>query len=206
MMNDPQDEPNPDSATGAASPSGVDEEIPTPEAMERTPGAEENAAGDAPGDREPPAEEQVEKWRDVAARAQADLENYRKRMAREKTEAIQFANRALLESLLPVVDNFEMGLKAARAEGEGSPVYQGMSMVQRQLHDFLVGQGVTAIEPEGEKFDPNLHEALKQEPSETVPEGHVVAVVRPGYLLRERILRAANVIVSSGPGETESAG
>lgn len=150
---------------------------------------------------EPSADEQIEKWRDIAARAQADLENYRKRMAREKSEAIQYANRSLLESLLPVVDNFEMGLQAARQESENSPIFQGMAMVQRQLQDFLSAQGVEAIDPTGEKFDPNMHEAIKQEPSETVAEGQVVAVVRRGYRLRDRLIRAANVIVSSGPDE-----
>ncbi len=143
---------------------------------------------------------EIEKWKDVAARAQADLDNYRKRMAREKLEAVQYANRGLLEQLLPVIDNFEMGLKAAEsAEGEASLILQGMAMVRKQLDDFLADQGVERIPSDGLAFDPNVHDALKQEPSDTVPEGHVIYTMRSGYRLKDRVIRAANVVVSSGP-------
>ena len=145
---------------------------------------------------------ELEKWKDVAARAQADLDNFRKRMARERSEAIHYANRSLLEQLLPIIDNFEMGLKAASAaEGESSIILQGMSMVFKQIGDFLSDLGVDIITAEGVAFDPNVHEALKQEPSGTVPEGHVVYTMRRGYRLKERVLRAANVVVSSGPDD-----
>lgn len=175
--------------------------------------ATENARGDA-GDLPPDGGEEevttesgaltpemeVEKWRDVAARAQADLDNFRKRMVREKTEAIQYANRSLFESLFPIIDNFEMGLRAARdADGEESVIFQGMQMVFRQIEDFLSENGVTPVDADGQVFDPNIHEAIKQEPSDTVPEGTVIFAVRRGYRLKDRILRAANVIVSSGP-------
>lgn len=149
-----------------------------------------------------PAQE-VEKWKDVAARAQADLDNFRKRMAREKSDAIQYANQSLLEQLFPIIDNFDMGLKAARdTEGDSSVIYQGMSMVYKQIQDFLGDQGVQTIDADGAAFDPNQHEAIKQEPSAEVPEGHVIYTPRRGYKLRDRLLRAANVVVSSGP-ETE---
>ena len=146
--------------------------------------------------------EQVEKWKDMAARSQAELDNFRKRMAREKSEAIQYANRGLLEQLLPIIDNFEMGLKAARdTEGDSSVILQGMAMVHRQIEDFLSDQGVEVITSDGEAFDPNVHEAIKQESDPSVPEGHVIFTMRRGYRLKDRILRAANVVVSSGPGE-----
>lgn len=148
-----------------------------------------------------PAEE-VEKWKDLAARSQAEFDNYRKRMARERTEAIVYANRSLLEQLLPVIDNFEMGLKAAKdTEGESSMILQGMTMVHKQLEDFLTEQGVEVIPSDGLAFDPNQHEAIKQEPSDEVESGHVLYTLRRGYRLKERILRAANVVVSSGPEE-----
>jgi molecular chaperone GrpE len=152
---------------------------------------------------EPPTPaEEVEKWKDLAARSQAEFDNYRKRMARERTEAIVYANRSLLEQLLPVIDNFEMGLKAARdSGGESSMILQGMSMVQKQLDDFLTDQGVEVIPSDGLPFDPNLHEALKQEASDEVESGHVIYTMRRGYRLKDRILRAANVVVSSGPSE-----
>ncbi|MCL4158376.1 UNVERIFIED_CONTAM: hypothetical protein GTU68_055205 [Idotea baltica] len=149
-------------------------------------------------------DEQVNKWKDVAARSQADLDNFRKRMAREKSEAIQYANRSLLEQLLPIIDNFEMGLKAATvSEGDSSVILTGMSMVFKQINDFLAEQGVEVIASDGEVFDPNVHEALKQEPSADVPEGQVIYTMRRGFRMKDRVLRAANVVVSSGPAEQE---
>ncbi len=143
---------------------------------------------------------EIEKWKDAAARSAADLDNFRKRIAREKFEAIQYANRGLLEQLLPIIDNFEMGLKAAEtAEGSASIILQGMAMVRKQLEDFLAEQGVETIPSDGIAFDPNVHEAIKQEPHASLPEGHVIYTVRRGYRLKDRILRASNVVVSSGP-------
>ncbi|MEO0415763.1 MAG: nucleotide exchange factor GrpE, partial [Verrucomicrobiota bacterium] len=143
-------------------------------------------------------------WRDLAARNQADLENYRKRMSREKTEAIQYANGSLLRSLLPVIDNFDMGLTAAKNEDENSMIYRGMAMVYDQIQNFLTENKVDLIDvaPDSD-FDPNLHEAIKQEPSDSVPEGKVIFTLRKGYQLRDRLLRPANVVVSQGPANEE---
>lgn len=166
---------------------------------------EETAPEDAGAveEQETPAGE-LEKWKDVAARAQADLDNFRKRMAREKSEAILYANRSLLEQLLPIIDNFEMGLKAARdGEGESSMIFQGMAMVFKQIEEFLRDQGVEVIESDGKPFDPNVHDAIKQEPSDTVPENTVLFTMRRGYRLKDRVIRAASVIVSSGPSKEE---
>src|SRR5881296_3222647 len=102
----------------------------------------------------------LDRFRDLALRSQADFENYKKRAAREKEEAIKYANSSLLEKLIAIVDNFELGLEAARAEGEKSPVFSGMSMVLKQLMDFLADSGLQSIDAAGRKFDPNLHEAI----------------------------------------------
>ena len=96
----------------------------------------------------------------------------KKRAAREKEDAIKYANSSLLERLLPIVDNFDLGLAAAKAEGEESPIFAGMSLVLKQLNDFLADNGLQPIDAVGKKFDPNLHEAIAHEPSETVPEEH----------------------------------
>src|SRR5881398_1087722 len=80
----------------------------------------------------------LDRFRDLALRTQADFENYKKRHAREKEDAIKYANSSLLERLLPIVDNFDLGLAAARAESEASPIFSGMSLVLKQLNDFLV--------------------------------------------------------------------
>src|SRR3954453_20239626 len=77
----------------------------------------------------------LDRFRDLAMRSQADFENYKKRCAREKDEAIKYANKSLLERLLPIIDNFELGLSAARGEGEQSPIYSGMSLVLKQMND-----------------------------------------------------------------------
>ena len=141
----------------------------------------------------------LDRFRDLAHRSQADFENYKKRSARERDEAIKYANSSLLERLVAVVDNFELGLSAARGEGEKSPIYSGMNMVLKQLMDLLADYGVQSIDAVGQKFDPNLHEALAHEPSSKFPEEHVIRQTRRGYRLKDRLLRPAAVVVSSGP-------
>jgi molecular chaperone GrpE len=140
----------------------------------------------------------LDRFRDLALRSQADFENYKKRAAREKEEAIKYANSSLLEKLIAIVDNFELGLEAARAEGEKSPVFSGMSMVLKQLMDFLADSGLQPIDATGQKFDPNLHEAIAHEPSDEFPEGIVVRQTRRGYKMKDRLLRPSSVVVSSG--------
>jgi molecular chaperone GrpE len=141
----------------------------------------------------------LNRFRDLALRSQADFENYKKRCTREKEEAIKYANSALLEKLIAIIDNFELGLEAARTEGENSPVFSGMSMVLKQLMDFLTEHGLQAIDATGQKFDPNLHEAIAHEPSDQFPEGVVLRQTRRGYRMRDRLLRPSSVVVSSGP-------
>lgn len=141
------------------------------------------------------------RFKDLALRAQADLDNYRKRAVREKEESIRYANASLLEKLLPVLDNFELGLEAARTAPDAASIVQGMAMVQKQLQDFLKDNGVESVPAEGEVFDPARHEAVAQEHSPEVPEGHVVRQIRKGYKLRDRLLRASSVTVSKGAGE-----
>jgi molecular chaperone GrpE len=142
----------------------------------------------------------LDRFRDLALRSQADFENYKKRSAREKEEAIKYANSSLLERLVGVIDNFELGLAAAKEQGPNSPIYSGMVLVQKQLNDLLVENGLQPIEAEGKKFDPNLHEAIAHEPSE-FPEETVIRQTRRGYRLKDRLLRPARVVVSSGPGK-----
>src|SRR4051812_19646697 len=140
----------------------------------------------------------LDRFRDLAMRTQADFENYKKRCAREKEDAIKYANTSLLERLLPIIDNFELGLTAARGEGEQSPIYAGMNLVLKQINDFLTDNGLQPIEAVGQKFDPNLHEAIAHEPSDTVPENHIVRQTRRGYRFKDRLLRPSSVVVSSG--------
>jgi molecular chaperone GrpE len=175
-----------------------------PELEEKRPVApEKNDAPEAaqPEDDTDGLQADLDRFRDLALRSQADFENYKKRAAREKEEAIKYANSSLLEKLIAIVDNFELGLEAARAEGEKSPIFSGMSMVLKQLMDFLADSGLQPIDATGRKFDPNLHEAIAHEPSDEVPEGTIIRQTRRGYKMKDRLLRPSSVVVSSGASE-----
>jgi len=139
----------------------------------------------------------MERFRDLAMRTQADFENYRKRSLREREEAVKYANMTLFERLIPLWDNFELGIQAARAEGSEG-VVKGFEMVAKQFQEFLTASGVEPVEAEGQTFDPNLHEAVGQEPSATVPEDIIIRQLRKGYKLRDRLIRPARVVVSKG--------
>ena len=142
----------------------------------------------------------LDRFRDLALRSQADFENYKKRAAREKEDAVKYANSALLQRLVSILDNFELGLAAAKTDAEQSPIYSGMVLVQKQLNDLLEENGLEPIEAGGKKFDPNLHEAIGHEPSQS-PEGTVIRQARRGYRFKDRLLRPARVVVSSGPAK-----
>ena len=144
----------------------------------------------------PDLQAEVEKYRDAALRAAADLENFRKRMIREKEEAIRFANSGLLEKLLPILDNFELGLDAARDDVAAKGIVTGFAMVHRQLGDFLVSSGLQPIDAVGQPFDPKLHEALGHETDTKQPDGIVLRQLRRGYRLADRLVRPSSVIVN----------
>jgi molecular chaperone GrpE len=191
----------------ASSPTMTDPTAPddavTPEMLEAEP-----PAPDAPAESEldPLAQSQLEslQWKDAALRSAAELDNYRKRMAREMQEMAKFSNAGLLESLLPIIDNFDLGMQAAKQENEKSTLYVGLSMVQKQIQDFLRDQGVEELILKDSTFDPKLHDGMMQQPSDTVPEGMILYQTRKGYRLRDRLLRPASVVLSSGPAAPES--
>jgi len=142
-------------------------------------------------------EAEAAKWKEVSLRTAAEMDNLRKRTAREREEAIRYANQRLLEDLLPVIDNFEMGMQAASQDTK-SMIYIGMDMVRRQLNDFLAQQGVEEIPTSGQ-FDPNLHDAVAQEECAAGEDGRILKVTRRGFRLRDRLLRPASVVVSKVP-------
>ncbi|MGB0272843.1 MAG: nucleotide exchange factor GrpE [Opitutales bacterium] len=137
-------------------------------------------------------------------RSVADMENYRKRITREKQDILRSAAANVVESLLPVLDNMKLGLQAAEQHPEAKDVTVGFKMVEDQLKKSLTEQGLEELIPDGEPFDPNLHECVTHQPSDTVAEDTVIQTVRAGYRLNERLLRAANVIVSSGPAQADA--
>ncbi len=184
----------------------------TKEAEKTAPGAPvENAAPVATINAASLTPEQLEELKDRAAkadehwdrllRATADFDNFKKRAARERTEAIQFANAALLQKLLPVLDSFEMALAAAQTakDEKTSSLQAGIAMVQSQLKNILTEAGLEEIDAAGKPFDPTQHEAVSQQETTEVPEGRVVQQIRKGYKLRERLMRPAAVIVAKKP-------
>ncbi len=175
-------------------------DIPSPP-TESEPPAADSGAGSPSNEATAPApslEQELARYKDLALRSQADFDNYRKRAAREREETLRYANARLLEALFPVIDNFELGMVAARQAPDSQTIVAGFEMVHRQLLDVLKEQGVEVVEAVGVAFDPNLHEALGHEASDEIPEGHVLRQLRKGYRVRDRLLRPANVIVSSG--------
>jgi molecular chaperone GrpE len=173
--------------------------IPSPEREEEM-NSSAHASGGDPEDALAGLQADLDRFRDLALRSQADFENYKKRAAREKEDAVKYANSSLLQRLVSILDNFELGLAAAKTEGAQSAIYSGMILVQKQLNDLLEENGLQAIEAEHKKFDPNLHEAIAHEASET-PEGTVIRQARRGYRFKDRLLRPARVVVSSGPAK-----
>lgn len=144
----------------------------------------------------------TEHW-DRLLRNTADFENFKKRAARERQDAVKFANEALMQKLIPVMDNFEAALTAVQTAGGDSAksLLTGVSMIHQQLKGVLVEAGLEEIESHGKPFDPNIHEAVSQAESADHPEGHVMQQLRKGYRLRERLLRPATVIVAKPPVE-----
>ena len=161
-------------------------------------------------DRDTVTSEQFEELKSRAAKADeywerllrttADFDNFKKRAGRERQDAVKFANEALIQKLLTVLDSFEMALAAAQSgAADGQSLQAGIAMTQQQLRNVLAEAGLEEVDAGGKAFDPNLHEAVSQQETETVPEGHVAQQLRKGYKLRERLLRPASVVVAKKP-------
>jgi molecular chaperone GrpE len=140
-------------------------------------------------------------YKDRLLRTAADFDNYKKRALRERQDAVKFANEGIIGALLPILDNFEMALAAtANARDPAIQALQsGVSMIQQQLKKALSDAGLEEVDATNQAFDPNFHEAVSQQESADVPEGHVLQQLRKGYKLRDRLLRPASVIVAKKP-------
>lgn len=172
-------------------------------------GAAENAAaqastGPSPEEQIAAAKKEHADAHDRYLRLAADMENLRRRTVREKDEIRQFAAGRVLEDMLSVLDNLSFGLTAAKApNADLQNLVNGIGMVADQLKNVLGQHGLKEINPVGQAFDPNLHEAIAAQPSAEIAENSVIQVVRIGYSLNGRVLRPASVIVSSGPAKEE---
>jgi molecular chaperone GrpE len=135
-----------------------------------------------------------------ALRAQAELDNFRKRVYRQMEDERKYAYMPLLQDLLPVLDNLQRAVAAAEQLGDSANgLLDGVRLVMQQWKAVLEKHHCTAIDADGTLFDPHVHEAIAQFPSEAAPAGMVAEVVQTGYLLHDRVVRPARVVVSSGP-------
>jgi molecular chaperone GrpE len=144
------------------------------------------------------AQEKERIAQDKYLRLFAEFENYRMRSAKEQLELINTANGKLLEKLSEVKDNFDRAFAEENKTGDLAAFETGIKLIQEQFYKILSDFGLETIDPAGEVFDPNLHEALMNQPSESVPEGKVAQVFQRGYKIKNKLLKTAKVIVSSG--------
>lgn len=149
---------------------------------------------------------EVESLQDKNLRLMAEFDNARKRAAREREEYIRFANESLIRELLPVLDNFDRALLAARNEPGAAAVTAGVELIQRELLRVLEKFGATPFSSVGQPFDPERHEAVSRVPTTEHPEMTVIAETARGYLLNGRVLRPALVAVAAAPEASADGG
>ncbi|KLU03501.1 Heat shock protein GrpE [Rhodopirellula islandica] len=146
---------------------------------------------------------EVEEANKRVLQAQAEAENFRKRLRRDTEAQLKFAGMPLVTDILQVRDNLLRAIDAAKAAGEGESVgglIEGVSMVRKQLDDVLAKHAIKEIPAEGELFDPNFHEAISQMPHPEIASGMVAHVATPGFQMHDRVVRPAQVVVSTGDG------
>ena len=161
----------------------------------------------------PPTPEELKQLRADAAKAGeyyerllrqvAETDNLRKRLAKEKQDAIRYANESLIEQLLPTMDSFDMAMMAVNSADETSidSLKTGIEMVHTQLKRTLEEVGLTEIDATGQDFDPTLHEAMSRKETYEAEEGVILEQIRKGYKLKDRLVRPASVVVATAPGE-----
>ena len=146
-------------------------------------------------------EAEIEKYKDVALRAEAEMQNLRRRAERDVRNAHKFGAERLLQNLLPVLDSLEKAIETSEAAGqaEDDPQLEGIKLCSKLFIDVLTKEGIEALDPQGEPFDPNLHEALSMIENPDLEPNSVMTVIQKGYRLNERLVRPAKVMVSKAP-------
>jgi len=141
---------------------------------------------------------ELQEAKDKHLRLLAEFENFRRRTVKENFELISSANAKLLGKLTDVLDDFNLAFDPKHKTDKPEEMEKGMRLIYNKFKDILSDEGLTEVDPVGAEFDPNLHDALMQQPSETVPENHVAQVLQKGYKAKNKILKHAKVIVSTG--------
>jgi molecular chaperone GrpE len=145
------------------------------------------------------AQAKVDEYWQRVLRAQAEQDNMRKRAERDVENAHKYALERFATELLPVIDSLEMGLAAAEGEVDAEKIREGTELTLKMFSDVLGKFGIKSVDPMGEPFDPELHQAMTLQPSSEVPPDTVTAVMQKGYTLNDRLIRPAMVIVSKEP-------
>jgi molecular chaperone GrpE len=182
-------------------------ENPAPEGEDTTPDQGADSCEASAEEKATALEAQVAELNDQYLRKAAEFENFRKRMNREKQDAIDFANQNLLLDLIPVIDDFERAIKAAETSQDFTSLYEGISMIEKRLLSQLENKwGLKRFDSAGEAFDPNRHEAIMAEKSAGISEPTVQEDLIKGYTLKDRVIRSAKVKVLMPEAPIESAG
>lgn len=179
----------------------LDEQQPQTEAEPKVLGATEPPATDETALKLAEAEKQVEYYKDLLLRKVAEFDNFKKRVENDSTTSLRYAKADIIQSLLPVIDDFERSLKPSKDQRESEAFAKGVNLIYQKLVKFLDVQGVEEIESLGKEFDVHYHDALLQVPRSDVPPHVVIEVVEKGYLLDDRVLRHAKVVVSTTPAD-----
>jgi len=148
--------------------------------------------------------EECKALNDKYVRLAAEFENYKRLSQRDQRDQVRYGNEQILKELLPVVDNLERAIKAAKDAGGSNALVQGVELTLKQLTGTLTKFGVQSIDAVGHPFDPTAHQAVSQIPSDTIPDQHVAEEYQRGYRLHDRTIRAAMVGVSSGPSSSNN--
>ena len=149
------------------------------------------------------AAQEIDQLKDQLLRLRADFDNYRKRSLREKGEIYENANEALMLELLPIIDHLQLAINSAKEHKAHAAFQDGLQLIADQLMTAFAKYGLNPFNSEKQPFDANLHEAISCLPSETEPEGTILAQSRQGYRFKNKLLRPAQVVVSSGPAKPE---
>jgi molecular chaperone GrpE len=152
------------------------------------------------------AEKQVEYYKDLLLRKIAEFDNFKKRVENDASAAVKYGKADIIQSLLPVIDDFERSLRLGKDRRESEAFSKGVELIYQKLMKFLIVQGVKEIESLGKEFDVQYHDALLQIPRSDVPPHIVIEVVEKGYSLDERVLRHSKVVVSTTPAENGAGG
>ncbi len=151
-------------------------------------------------------EEQLAAAQERELRIAADADNFKKRLQREKEDQVRYANEAIIRDLLPVIDNLERALDHSQAGSDQHGLIEGLNMTLKAFLDSLARFGCTPVEAMGSVFDPNFHEAVSQEEASDCEANTVIRELQKGYMLKERLIRPAMVVVSKPASQGVEAG